>query len=432
MCLKKRNAKVQRLPVNQIFYRLLFAMQHDNLCTTSSILFFLCLKNSAMQQAYTRRMAVEFTRRRLLYGCLPICFFLLTFPAFCQTDTLRLIFAGDIMGHAPQIKSAEKVAGKKYDYTPCFKYVKPLLERADLAIGNLELTLPGKPPYNGYPMFRSPDALAEALKDAGFDILVTANNHSNDSRGKGLVSTINTLRSSGFQQTGTFKNAADRSASYPLMVYKNNFKLAFLNYTYGTNGVPTDPPTIVNLIDTAQIAKDLAEARARKPHFIVAVMHWGLEYQLSENEEQRRLAKFLIRNGADMVIGAHPHVVQPIRTEEAVKPNGTVKEAIVVYSLGNFISNQQQPHTDGGILFQVDLLKQKGSPRVTVANPGIIPLWRYVHKPAAGKSTFYALPVARMERNPDLIPDMAGDARNKMRQYAENLRKRLDYRELKY
>lgn len=355
--------------------------------------------------------------------------FLLPTLLSAQTDTLRLIFAGDIMGHAPQIKSAEVVAGKKYDYTPCFKYIKTILDRADLAIGNLELTLPGKPPYNGYPMFRSPDDLATAIKEAGFDLLVTANNHSNDSRGPGVVSTINTLRAMGFQQTGTFKNATDRGATYPLMVYHNNFKLAFLNYTYGTNGVPTDAPTIVNLIDTVQMGKDLAEARARKPHFIIAVMHWGLEYQLKENAEQRQIARFLIRNGADMVIGSHPHVVQPIRTESVAMPDGSVKKGIVVYSLGNFISNQQQPHTDGGILFQVDLLKQRGSPKITTANAGIIPVWRYIHKAANGKSTFYALPVARLEKNPDLFPGMADAARAKMKQYVDALRKRIDYPE---
>ena len=260
---------------------------------------------------------------------------------FAQTDTLRLLFAGDIMGHIPQIKSAEVVPGKKWDYTPCFKYIKPLLEKADLAIGNLELTLPGKAPYTGYPMFRSPDALAHALKDAGFDLLVTANNHSNDAHGLGVANTVKTLRTVGFQQTGTFTDAKDKGTRYPLIVYKNNFKIAFLNYTYDTNGVPTQAPTLVNLIDTAQMADDLREARARKPHYIIAVMHWGIEYQLKENAEQRRLARFLIRNGADMIIGAHPHVVQPLRMESATLPDGIRKEVMVVYSLGNFIGQNE-------------------------------------------------------------------------------------------
>ena len=348
-----------------------------------------------------------------------------------QTDTLRLIFAGDIMGHAPQITSARTASGG-YDYAPCFKYVKPILERADIAIGNLEVTLPGVPPYTGYPMFRSPNELAKGLKSAGFDLLVTANNHSNDAHALGVTNTIETLRREGFLQTGTFKDQRDRDALYPLMLYKNGFKVALLNYTYDTNGVPTKAPTVVNLIDKAQIAADLAEARARKPHFIIVVMHWGLEYQLTENPVQREQVKFLIQNGADMIIGSHPHVVQPIKMERATMPDGTEKEVLVVYSLGNFISNQQKPDTDGGILFQVDLLKQKGSPVVRLGENGIIPVWRYVHKNAAGKATYYALPIARVERNADLVPGMPLTSQNAMLKYAESVRKRLKYKELKY
>ncbi len=348
-----------------------------------------------------------------------------------QTDTLRLIFAGDIMGHAPQITSARTAAGG-YDYAPCFKYVKPILERADIAIGNLEVTLPGVPPYTGYPMFRSPNELAKGLKSAGFDLLVTANNHSNDAHALGVTNTIETLRREGFLQTGTFKDQRDRDALYPLMLYKNGFKVALLNYTYDTNGVPTKAPTVVNLIDKAQIAADLAEARARKPHFIIVVMHWGLEYQLTENPVQREQVKFLIQNGADMIIGSHPHVVQPIKMERATMPDGTEKEVLVVYSLGNFISNQQKPDTDGGILFQVDLLKQKGSPVVRLGENGIIPVWRYVHKNAAGKATYYALPISRVERNADLVPGMPLTSQNAMLKYAESVRKRLKYKELKY
>lgn len=348
-----------------------------------------------------------------------------------QTDTLRLLFTGDIMGHAPQIASAQVVKNSRYDYTPCFRYVKPILEQADLAIGNLELTLPGKPPYTGYPMFRSPDDLARALKEAGFDILVTANNHANDSHGEGVTNTVKTLRALDFLQTGTFTDARDRAAHYPLMVYKKGFKIALLNYTYGTNGLPTQEPTIVNLIDKEQIAADLAEAVARKPHYIIVVMHWGIEYQLNENDEQRDLAQFLISHGADMVIGSHPHVVQPIRTERVAMPDGSVKEALVVYSLGNFISNQQQPNTDGGIMFQVDLLKKKGSPEVRIGQHGIIPVWRYIQKSATGKTTFLAVPVGRVEANPDYVADMPLSAQNAMLKFVEGLRKRVGYREWK-
>lgn len=343
--------------------------------------------------------------------------------AIGQTDTLRLLFAGDIMGHAPQIKSAE--TGKnQYDYTPCFRFVRPLLERADLAIGNLELTLPGKPPYTGYPMFRSPDALADALNRAGFDFLVTANNHSNDSRGPGVTHTLDALRRLDFLQTGTFKNQQERDAMYPLIVYKNGFKIAFLNCTYGTNGMPTDPPTIVNLIDTVQLANDLVAAQAQRPDFIIAILHWGIEYQLKENEEQRGVAKFLIGHGADLVIGSHPHVVQPIKRETALTPDGQLREALVAYSLGNFISNQTQPNTDGGILFQMDLWKKRGRRGAELGDYGFLPIWRYIHH-SGGKTTFFTLPVARLEQDPDIFPNMAPSARAKMLAFAEGVRKRL-------
>lgn len=363
-------------------------------------------------------------RRALLLGLFAL-FVLFRPPLGAQTDTLRLLFAGDIMGHAPQIKSAETAPGR-FDYRPCFQYIKPVLQSADLAIGNLELTLPGKAPYTGYPMFRSPDALADALQDAGFDILVTANNHANDSHGAGVAHTIQTLQDLGFQQTGTFKSQRDRNAFYPMMTYKNGFKLAFLNYTYDTNGVPTQEPTIVNLIDTLQIGRDLAEARARKPHFIIVVMHWGIEYQLEENAEQRRLAQFLIRNGADLVIGSHPHVVQPIRTETVTLPNGQRKSAVVVYSLGNFISNQQKPGTDGGILFQVDLLHRKGVPYAEVGNYGFMPVYRYIQKQPNGKSTFFALPASYYERRPDAAPELPLSAQNALLRFSETVRKRLN------
>ncbi|MEL6923052.1 MAG: CapA family protein, partial [Bacteroidota bacterium] len=194
-------------------------------------------------------------------------------------DTLRLLFVGDVMGHGPQIRSAEILKNKVYNYDPCFQYVKPIIQQADLAIANLEVTLPGKPPYQGYPRFRSPNDLAHALRSAGFDLLVTANNHSNDAGKAGVISTIKTVQELGFYQTGTFKNQLDRDVFYPLLVYKNGFKLAFLNYTYDTNKIPTRPPTVVNEIDEALIKADLAEAQQLKPDAIIVVMHWGNEYR---------------------------------------------------------------------------------------------------------------------------------------------------------
>jgi poly-gamma-glutamate capsule biosynthesis protein CapA/YwtB (metallophosphatase superfamily) len=360
-----------------------------------------------------------------------LCFLLLfSIKNLKAQDTLSLLFTGDIMGHGVQIKSAQ--TGKnQYDYNPCFKYIKPLVEKADLALCNLEMTLPGKAPYTGYPQFRSPNALAEAIKNTGFDVVFTANNHSNDSYASGLVNTIDALEDLNLQHTGTFKNAAERKLHYPLMVYKKGFKLAFLNYTYDTNGIPNQDPTIVNLIKDDLIEADLAEARSQKPDFIIAVMHWGIEYQLKENEEQRRLAKLLIKNGADLIIGMHPHVVEPIRTETVTTLEGKSKEVVVVYSLGNFISNQKQPNTDGGILFQCKLIKRSNSKKAELSSYGYTPVWTYIHKGAAGKVTYYTLPIARMEANPKLFEEMAAAARAKMKVYAAGVRKRLVCEEVK-
>ena len=349
-----------------------------------------------------------------------------------RTDTLRLLFAGDVMGHAPQISSAQLIKDKKYDYEPCFEYVRPIVSNADLAIANLELTLPGKPPYTGYPMFRSPDALAEALKNAGFDVLVTANNHSNDARGAGVISTIRTLDRLKLSHTGTFADARERDAEYPLMLSKNGFRLALLNYTYGTNGVPTDSPTIVNLIDKTIIAADLEKAKSLKPHYIIAFMHWGLEYQLTENAEQRALAAFLARNGADLIIGSHPHVVQPVRQEQTTTPEEPDKNVVVVYSLGNYISNQLKPHTDGGIMFEVELLKKEGADKAETGRNGIIPVWRYIHREPTGKTAYFAVPIALAEKDPSLIPEMAPEARVAMLQFAADLRKRIGYNEIRH
>lgn len=350
-----------------------------------------------------------------------VIFQCLSLSLCAQTDTLRLLFAGDIMGHTVQIEGAETSPGQ-YDYEPAFRYIKPVLERADLAIGNLELTLPGQPPYLGYPMFRSPDALAPALKEAGFDIIVTANNHCNDSRAPGLIHTIDVLRDQGLIQTGTFKSRQERDLHYPLMVYKGRFKLALLNYTYGTNSVRIQAPTVVNLIDTVQMARDLQEARARQPHAVIVVMHWGQEGQRKENGEQRRLARFLIRHGADLIVGAHPHVVQPIRVESVDMPDGSRREALVAYSLGNFIAAQQTPGTEGGILFQADLLLRPNASRAEVGAYGYMPVWRYIREEPDGKMTVMTLPVAKYGQYSEAEPELPPAVKTAMLKFAEELR----------
>jgi poly-gamma-glutamate synthesis protein (capsule biosynthesis protein) len=343
-----------------------------------------------------------------------------------STVRLKLLFTGDIMGHSPQIAAATLEKDKLFDYTPCFQYIAPLLQEADLAVGNLELTLPGKPPYTGYPTFRSPDELALALRLAGFDLLVTANNHSNDSGLNGLLKTIQTVQGYGFYQTGTFADTLNRQALYPLIVYKGPFKLAFLNYTYGTNGIPTPKPAVVNLIDEKTMQEDLRMARKMQVDFVVVIVHWGNEYQLAESPQQMALAKKLFEWGADLVVGAHPHVIQPVKEVAYKRPGQDSALGLVAFSLGNFISAQKQVHTDMGLVFETTLEKRIADPIAHIAEHAYTPVFRYIHRDSTGKSQYYVIPARALEEGAPPFPLPIPEAtRLHVRQSVAALRKRL-------
>jgi len=338
---------------------------------------------------------------------------------------LKLIFAGDIMGHETQIRAAEVEKDKLYDYTPCFEYVAPILKQADLAIGNLELTLPGKPPYTGYPMFKSPEELALALRHAGFDLLVTSNNHSNDGGLNGVINTLNTLDNYNFYHTGTFRDSLERNDFYPLIVYKNDFRLAFLNYTYGTNGLNTKPPSVVNLIDEKLIAADMEIARQMAPDFIIVIMHWGDEYQIVENKIQRDLAAKLVGWGADLIIGAHPHVVQPVRQETMAGADSTSRKVWTAYSLGNYISGQRKINTDGGMMLEVELQKTLPAGPATLTDIAFIPTWVWIQTLPTGKKHYRILPVAAFEQENSTLPKLSETDRALLKRHGAALRKHL-------
>ncbi len=336
-----------------------------------------------------------------------------------QESSLKLVFAGDIMGHDTQIASALAAGEGVYDYKPCFQYLRPYLQEADLVIGNLEVTFAG-PPYKGYPAFSSPDELADALHWAGFDILVNANNHALDRGQKGLLRTIDQLDQRELLQTGTFPDPARKESHYPMVVEKNGIRIALLNYTYGTNGLKESPPVLVNRIDQVQIQLDLEKAATAEPDFILVTMHWGSEYQLNENSQQRDLARFMFRHGADAIIGSHPHVVQPIRGEGAGD--------LVVYSMGNLISNQRSRYRDGGILFEMELVK--GSAGTEIRNPAYLPVW--VWKPGTEKGTLFTLVPANMDSDAVSRLGLSVADRDLMVRFLEDTRTRLPHCEEAY
>lgn len=287
---------------------------------------------------------------------IPSLFFFFIFSLNAQTDSLSLYFVGDAMQHKSQLDDAKQGNGT-FNYSNYFKNVRQNIESADLAIVNLETPI-GVKPYSGYPNFSAPIDFAENLKNAGFDIFLTSNNHAVDKGKNGIIRTIEILDSLNVQHTGTFINEEERLTYYPLMIIKNGIRVAMLNYTYGTNGINIPEPTIVNLIDTTQIKKDIADAKILGADIIIANMHWGLEYKLINNKEQERLAKFLIENGVKIVMGGHPHVVQPVDIER--NKHGKI-ENIIVYSLGNYISGMRTIDTAGGMTVSILLTKDENN-----------------------------------------------------------------------
>lgn len=264
----------------------------------------------------------------------------------------EIVFAGDAMQHKAQIDAARQPDGS-HNYDDCFRLIAPYISNADYAVVNLEAALGGKP-YTGYPCFSAPDSYPYALARAGFDMMLTANNHTLDRRDKGLVRTLDILDSKGINHVGTYRNKAERDSVLPLIVDIKGFKVAFLNYTYGTNGIPIQGDVIVDYIDKELIKADVTKARQKGAEIITACIHWGNEYQLLPHSSQKSLAEYLCDLGVDLIIGGHPHVIQPMEMRYNKKHN---KNILVVYSLGNFISNMKTRDTRGGALVKVRLTR---------------------------------------------------------------------------
>lgn len=299
-----------------------------------------------------------------------------------SVDTLRLFFAGDLMQHQAQINAA-RVAKDRYDYSGCFDAIAPEIRKADLAIGNLEVTFGGKP-YRGYPAFSAPDAYLQAIRRAGFDLLLFANNHCLDRGNRGALRTLHWLDSLRVMHTGVFRNPEERRELYPLLVERKGIRVAFLNYTYDTNGLRPTPPLVVNYIDKEQIRKDVVKARLMKPDVIIACMHWGIEYQLLPRKQEREMAKFLLDMGVDHVIGGHPHVVQPL---EVVTDSLSCSKHLVAYSLGNFVSNMSARHTDGGMVVRMVLKKVGRHTRMVQSDYGYV----WTSRPDVNKKGIYRI-----------------------------------------
>lgn len=269
-------------------------------------------------------------------------------PLFAR-DTLTIRVFGDMMMHANQIGNAHR-GGSEYDFSSYFSLIEDEIKEADIAIANMEFTLGGEP-YSGYPCFSAPDSFATYLADCGFDIFLTANNHIFDKGGKGAQRTLDIYRSiEGIRYTGLAADQAEREASNPLFILAKGIRLALLNFTYGTNqGSGTHWPEVNYMGEKEFIGNALSKAETEDADLTIVLPHWGEEYCLTHNDRQEETARWLVENGADLIIGSHPHVVQDC---------SQIEDAQVIYSLGNTVSNMSAANTQIGLMATVTVIRR--------------------------------------------------------------------------
>ena len=297
--------------------------------------------------------------------------------------TFTLTAIGDITCHNTQYWDAYQKETDTYDFSYVFENVKDYIAAGDISIANIETSFAGKDRgYSNYPVFNSPDELARDVKATGLDIITTAGNHCLDMGYSGLSRTIDVLKNNEIEQLGTYKSQEERDTIFIKDV--KGVKIAFIDYTYGTNGipVPSGKEYCVNLIDKDLIKKDIEAAKSQNVDMIVACMHWGDEYKTKANKEQEDLADFLFKNGVNVIIGNHPHVLEQMEKRTVTLEDGTTQDGFVIFACGNFICDQNAENTRNSIILNLDITRHSDG-KVTVDKANYIPI--YMYKGAPGK-----------------------------------------------
>jgi len=289
---------------------------------------------------------------------------------------------GDTLCHNTQYWDAYNSSTKQYDFSYVYDDIKVYTSSADITIGSLETTFAGEDRgYSNYPVFNSPDSLATGLKDIGVDVISLAGNHALDYGYSGICRTIDVLDNVGISHLGTYKSAEDQNKI--LIKDVKGVKIAFINYTYGTNGipVPSDKPYCLNLIDKDLISKQIKQAKEQNVDMIVACMHWGTEYKTSANDEQKELADFLFKSGVDIILGNHPHVLEPMEKKTITLDDGSTKDVFVVYALGNFTADQRAEITRDSAILNLDITKDSDG-KILINKVSYVPIYMYKNSAA--------------------------------------------------
>ncbi|OKZ74616.1 MAG: hypothetical protein BHW00_04205 [Clostridium sp. 26_22] len=291
--------------------------------------------------------------------------------------TFTLTSLGDTLCHNTQYWDAYNSKTDEYDFSYVYEDIKNYTLSSDITIGSLETTFAGKEKgYSNYPTFNTPDSLATALKDIGVDVVSLAGNHALDYGYTGLCRTIDVFNNIGLSHLGTYKTAEDQEKI--LIKDVKGVKIAFINYTYGTNGIPlpSGKEFCVNLIDKDFIKKQINQAKEQNVDMIVACMHWGTEYRTTANSEQKYLANFLFENGVDVILGNHPHVLEPMEKKTITLQDGTTKDVFVVYALGNFTADQRDEITRDSAILNLTITKNSDG-KISIDKVNYVPIYMY-------------------------------------------------------
>ena len=302
-----------------------------------------------------------------------------------EPQTVTLTLAGDLVMHEG-LNTEARLPDGSYDYTRFFADVEPYISRSDYSLCCLESALTGGK-IQSYPLFTSPDELAVSLRDVGFDLINTASNHALDGHQSGLIRTLDVLDSVGLDHVGTYRTQAEYDENNGILLREiNGVSFAFLDYSYGTNGIPIyNFPYAVNLFNTSymsnyvspdydKLAADMAAARALGTDIIAVSIHWGAEYQTEPSANQERVADFLFEQGADLVIGGHPHVPQPMELREIDNGDGTKRTGFLCYCLGNLLSTMKSDYTYLTAMVRLEITKQPATGEAVISGCSYVPV----------------------------------------------------------